>query len=363
MVPTAPGGGTHGAPALKIEPSNPSQGLLEVEDLSVHFEGPHGAVQVVDGLSLRVARGQAVCLVGESGCGKSVSVRAMLGLLPVPPARVRAAAIRLGGRSLLGLSEKERNRVRGRNAGLVFQEPMVALNPVVRVGVQIAEGPRTHLGLSRKQARQRAEELLRAVGIPEPRMRLDAYPHQLSGGMGQRVMLAMALSSDPELLIADEPTTALDVTLQSQILQLLRELRRERNLGLLLITHDLGVVAQVADHVVVLYGGQVLEEAPVEQLYTSPTHPYTRGLLASLPRIEVGPAGSGGRLHSIPGQVPTPGQWPPGCRFAPRCTRAIPACSASDIPLIKLRSGHLVRCLRAREIEAGPPAGSGRPGP
>lgn len=321
--------------------------LLDVRGLGVAFGRAAAAVPVVEGVDLQVARGETVCLVGESGCGKSVTARALLGLLPSPPAVVRADWLRLGDTDLTRCTPGELRAVRGRRVGFAFQEPMVALNPVVRIGTQLAEAPRAHLGVSRREAAQRAEELLRAVGIPEPELRLRAYPHQLSGGMRQRVMLAAALSADPELLIADEPTTALDVSVQAQILALIEDLRRERSLGVLLITHDLAVVAQVAHRVVVLYAGQVVEEASAEALFACAAHPYTRGLLASLPRARR--PGEDRHLPAIAGQVPTPGQWPPGCRFAPRCPLAEPACRNAPVALVAIHGGRAARCRRWKD--------------
>ncbi len=332
-----------------------SHRLLHVRGLTVRFERGERVVTAVEGVDLDVMAGEVVGLVGESGCGKSVTARALLGLLPSPPADTEAEVVEICSTPTLGLGERELSRIRGRLVGMVFQEPMTALNPVVRIGTQLTEGPRRHLGLSRREARARAVELLRSVGIPEPEARLAAYPHQLSGGMRQRVMIAAALSSDPELLIADEPTTALDVTVQARILGLLERIRRERGLGLLLITHDLAVVAQVAHRVVVLYAGQVVEEAPVEVLFDRPGHPYTLGLLLSIPRLaEPGAEPRRGPLPTMPGQVPAPGDWPDGCRFHPRCPWAGDDCRAGPVPIVELGPGHRVRCLRPVEGEAWP---------
>jgi len=321
-----------------------------VRGLRVAFGRGAAAVEVVDGVDLDVGRSEVVCLVGESGCGKSVTARALVGLLPSPPAAVRASSLRLGDTDLLGCGARELRRVRGRRVGFAFQEPMVALNPVVRVGTQLCEAPRAHLRLTRSEARRRALASLRAVGIPEPALRLKAYPHQLSGGMRQRVMLAVALSADPELLVADEPTTALDVSVQAQILELVETQRRERGLGVLLITHDLAVVAQVADRVVVLYAGQVVEQGSASDLLGAPAHPYTHGLISSLPRPRAPGSARPRRLPTIPGQVPAPGKWPAGCRFAQRCPLAEPACGEEPVALDTVAPGRRSRCRRWRAL-------------
>ena len=300
--------------------------LLEVRDLRVGFETDEGVVTAVDGVSFSLQRGECLAVVGESGCGKTVTAQTLLRLLPSPPARIQSGEIFFEGRDLLKLPMAEMRAVRGRRIAMNFQEPMTALNPVFPVGEQIAEGVRVPERVSNKQAMARAHEVMAQVGIPAPGERARAYPHQLSGGLRQRVMIAMALACKPDLLIADEPTTALDVTLQSQILELLRSLREKLGLTLLMITHDLGVVAEIADRVLVLYAGQVVEEASTRALFASPRHPYTAGLLASLP-----PA-SGERplrLPAIPGMVPSPRRWPTGCRFAERCGYVQQDCLAS----------------------------------
>jgi len=313
--------------------------LLSIRDLEVHFPGPSGPLRAVDGVTLEVGRGEAVAVVGESGCGKSLTALSVLRLIS-PPGRIAGGAILLEGRDLLTLSEEEMCAVRGGRAAMVFQEPMTALNPVLTVGFQVAEAVRAHEKVTRAQARARARELLVSVALPDPDRILDAFPHQLSGGQRQRVMIAMALACKPALLLADEPTTALDVTLQAQLLELLDGLRRELGLSVLLITHDLGVVARFAERVYVMYCGRVVEEAPVAALFADPRHPYTRGLLASVPRH-----GARGRLASIPGSVPPLSALPPGCAFAPRCGHAMPQCTAAAPATVSVGEGHRVRCV------------------
>jgi oligopeptide/dipeptide ABC transporter ATP-binding protein len=311
----------------------PAPALLAVEDLTVAFpaEGRGASldaspIPVVDGVSFSVRRGDCVGLVGESGSGKSMTALALLRLVP-PPGRIVGGRVRLAGEEILALPEPAMRRVRGGRIGLVFQEPASALDPVYTIGFQIAEAIRAHRDLSWRAARREAEALLARVAMPDPRRRLDDYPHQLSGGQRQRAMLAVALAAGPELLIADEPTTALDVTLQAAVLALLAELRRELGLAVLLITHDLGVVAEACDRAVVMYAGEVVEEAPVGALFSAPAHPYTRALLAALPRRAA--AASGRRpLAVIPGQPPEPGERPPGCAFAPRCPEVFARCAA-----------------------------------
>lgn len=318
--------------------------LLEVGDLSVEFATDAGVVRAVDRVSFSVAEGETLGIVGESGCGKTVTSLALMGLIPSPPGRVlEGSSIRLRGRELVGAGEKVLRSLRGNEMGMIFQEPMTSLNPVFTVGSQIAESLQRHRGMRKREALSRAEGLLREVGIPEPARRIHEYPHQLSGGMRQRVMIAMALACEPALLIADEPTTALDVTIQAQILALLAELRERRGMSVLLITHDLGVVAEVCDRVVVMYAGQVVESGPVAEIFREPRHPYTRGLLASLPRLDR----PGTRLVPIPGMVPGPGDWPAGCRFAPRCPHAWDRCRESPPPLHRVREaspGRTSRC-------------------
>ncbi len=297
---------------------------------------------MVRGASLALAPGECVGLVGESGCGKSMTALATLRLVP-PPGRIAAGRVLLAGRDLLTLSEREMRRVRGGRIAMIFQEPMAALNPVFTIGFQITEALRVHRRLSRRAARSETERLLARVAMPDPAERLDDYPHQLSGGQRQRAMIAMALASGPEILIADEPTTALDVTIQAQILELLESLRRELGLAVLLITHDLAVVAETCERAVVMYAGQVVEQAPVAALFASPAHPYTRGLLAALPRL--GQPAARGKLPTIPGQVPDPARLPAGCAFHPRCPEVMGVCRASAPDLYALGEGRLARCF------------------
>ena len=296
--------------------------VLEVETLRVTFPGAGGRVAAVDGVSFGLGRGETLALVGESGCGKSLTSLSLLRLVPAPGRIEPGSAIRLGDTDVLALEGEALREIRGRRIGMIFQDPMTSLDPVFRVGDQIAEGIRAHFPVSKREARDRAVTLLRDVGIPDPAARADAYPHQLSGGMRQRVMIAIALAAEPEILIADEPTTALDVTVQAQILEVLDRLRAERGMAVLLITHDLGIVAGRADRVAVMYAGQIVEEATTAVLFARPAHPYTQGLFASIPRLE-GPVE---RLHPIPGTVPSPAAWPSGCRFRPRCPHAFEPC-------------------------------------
>jgi peptide/nickel transport system ATP-binding protein len=299
--------------------------LLEVRGLAIGFGQDEKVVRPVSDIGFSLSKGGTLGLVGESGSGKSLTALAIMGLLP-PGARVLAGEILFEGVNVLTLDERERRKLRGRRIAMIFQEPMSALNPVMRIGDQIGEVARTHFGASRSTARDSAVKLLTQVGIPSPERRVDAYPHELSGGMRQRVMIAMALAGEPELLIADEPTTALDVTIQAQILELLRSIRTERSMSMLLVTHDLGVVAEQADDVCVVYAGEVVERAKTTELFVSPRHPYTRGLLESLPSF--GRHLERERLPSIPGNVPTAGELPTGCYFAPRCKKADEACKA-----------------------------------
>ena len=315
--------------------------LLDVRDLSVSFATPRGAVRVLDGVSLTVRDGEVVGLVGESGSGKSVTALSILGLLG-EQGRVDAGEIRLEGRDLVPLSEREWLDVRGRRVAMVFQEPMTSLNPLLTVGFQVAEVLEEHLGLGRREAMARAVELFRDVGIPDASRRVDDYPHQLSGGMRQRVMLAMAMACRPRLLIGDEPTTALDVTIQAQILALLRDLGRAAGTALLLISHDLGVVAAMASRVIVMYAGQVVEEAPARELFAAPAHPYTRLLLAVAPRVRDKRA----QLSAIAGSMPAPAALPAGCRFHPRCPDAIPLCREAAPVLDPHGRDRRVRCWR-----------------
>lgn len=315
-----------------------SDALLAVEGLTTAFETRAGTLTAVNGVSFDIRRGETLGLVGESGSGKSVTAFSIIRLVQ-PPGRVMAGRVVFQGRDLLSLPEDEMRQVRGAGIGFVFQEPMSALNPVMRVGDHIVEALRVHGLATRTDARARAIDLLRAVRIGDAERRVDDYPHQLSGGMRQRVMIAIALACRPPLVIADEPTTALDVTVQAQILELLRDMKREFGISLLLITHDLGVVAETADRVAIMYAGRIVEQAPVRDIFRKPAHPYTRGLLASIPG---GAAGS--RLHAIEGTVPNLASLPPGCSFAPRCSERMPACSAAFPEATTLAPGHSVRC-------------------
>src|SRR2546422_3899148 len=300
--------------------------LLEVDDLQTHFRTPDGVNRAVDGVSFAVEAGETVAIVGESGCGKSVTANSILRLVPQPPGRI-GGAIRFQGRDLLKLSERAMREVRGNDISMIFQEPMTSLNPVLTIGRQIAEPLRLHQGLSRRAVENRVVEMLGLVGIAEPRRRAREYPHQLSGGMRQRVMIAIALACRPKLLIADEPTTALDVTIQAQILDLLRETKTAFNLSLLLITHDLGVIAETADRVAVMYAGRIVETGPVRAIFRNPSHPYTRGLLASIPG-----GAAAARLRAIEGSVPLLGALPPGCAFNPRCPDRFEPCTTAPPP-------------------------------
>ena len=300
------------------------------------------AAALVDDVSFSLARGETLCIVGESGCGKSLTALALMGLLARPAVQVTSGHARFAGHALFEMSDHELSDLRGDRIAMIFQEPMTSLNPAFRIGEQIAETIVRHRGASRKQARVRALELLRRVRIPAPEKRLSAYPHQLSGGMRQRVMIAMALANDPELLIADEPTTALDVTIQAQILELIAELQRDAGTALILVTHDLGVVAEVADRVAVMYAGRVVEQGPVDAIFDDPQHPYTVGLLGSLPSL----GRREGRLATIPGSVPPPSNWSAGCRFASRCPLALAQCATEQPALEEVGVGHAAACLR-----------------
>ena len=322
--------------------------LLRVRDLQTHFFGDAGVVRAVDGVSFDVHAGQTLAVVGESGSGKSVTALSILRLVPQPPGRIIGGTIAFKGRDLLAASEREMRAIRGKEISMIFQEPMTSLNPVFTCGEQIIETLVLHERISRRAARGRAIEMLELVGIPLPAQRVDDYPHQMSGGMRQRVMIAMALACHPSVLIADEPTTALDVTIQAQILELLRRLQRDMGMAVILITHDLGVVAETADHVAVMYAGRVVEYCDVRSAFRRPLHPYTAGLQASLPKL----GATQDRLRVIPGSVPNPARFPVGCRFHPRCPVAQNRCLA-DPALLEIETGHLSRCLRASEIAAG----------
>jgi len=323
--------------------------LLEVRNLKTYFATARGEVRSVDNVSFTLERGETLSLVGESGCGKSVTALSVMRLV-APPGRIVGGEIIFEGRNLLKLSEAEMRAIRGNDIAMIFQDPMTSLNPVYTVGEQIAEAIRLHRRVSKRESWNQAIEGMRDVAIPAPEVRAKSYPHEMSGGMRQRVMIAMALACDPKLLIADEPTTALDVTIQAQILQLLTRLRERRNLGLLLITHDLGVVAETADRVAVMYAGKIVEEAPVRELFRRPRHPYTEGLLRAVPHLSEAGVGRKARLETIEGVVPNPLELPPGCRFAPRCLHAREECGRGEIPLIPVGSAHSSRCIRVDEI-------------
>jgi len=323
--------------------------LLEAANLRVSFPGAgNSRFYPVDGVSFSLERGEMLALVGESGCGKSLTSLALLQLIPSPGRIESGSVIRLGETDVLALKGEELRRIRGRRIGMIFQDPMTSLNPVFTVGAQIVEGILAHFKVSSAEARQRALQLLQEVGIPDPAERLKSYPHQLSGGMRQRVMIAIALAAEPEILVADEPTTALDVTVQAQILEVLDSLRTRRGMAVLLITHDLGIVAGRADRVAVMYAGQIVEEAATPRLFANPSHPYTQGLFASVPRI-TGPLK---RLNPIRGSVPAPAAWPTGCRFRPRCPQAFDR-SETEPPLLPVEPEHRMRCWLAEEPNQG----------
>ena len=324
-----------------------SEPLLDVRNLVTEFRTDDGIVRAVDGVSFHVDRGEAVGIVGESGSGKSVTNLTLLGLIPQPPGRIVSGEAIFQGRDLLALPRAERRRIRGNRIAMVFQDPMTSLNPFLTVGRQLTEGMEHHLGKSRDAARARAIELLAMVGIPSPESRLAQYPHQFSGGMRQRVMIAMALACEPDLLIADEPTTALDVTIQAQILDLLRGLQRRLGMALILITHNLGAVAGLCSRVLVMYAGRIVEEAPVDRLFHAPRHPYTMGLLRSVPRLD---ESAHARLVPIEGQPPDLSALPIGCAFAPRCPFREPACEAERPALRDAGPGQRSACRRAEEL-------------
>src|SRR5689334_33918 len=318
--------------------------LLEVEGLKTYFPTRAGVVKSVDDVSFHIGEGELLGLVGESGCGKSITALSIMRLIS-SPGKIVGGSIKFKDEELTTALAERLREIRGNDIAMIFQDPMTSLNPVYTVGEQIAEALRLHRKLNRKQAREAAVEAMREVAIPDPGRRADDYPHQLSGGMRQRVMIAMALACDPRLLIADEPTTALDVTIQAQILELIDELRKTRNLAVLLITHDLGVVAEVADRVAVMYTGRIVEESPVAELFARPKHPYTEGLLRSVPKLTSAQATQRERLETIEGVVPRPTDLPPGCHFAPRCYHRMPRCTAEEIPLYQLEGSVQVRCV------------------
>ena len=316
------------------------ENLLQVEKLKTSFRTEHGTVTAVDQISFAIDKGQTVGLVGESGCGKSVTSLSIMRLIQSPPGMIDGSSVKLGDKVLLKVSEAQMRKIRGNQISMIFQEPMTSLNPVFTIGNQIGEVFRIHQGANKKEAREKSIEMLRLVKIPAPEKRIDEYPHQLSGGMRQRVMIAMALACRPELLIADEPTTALDVTIQAQILDLMDQLQKELNMAILLITHDLGVVAEVCDYVIVMYAGKIAEEGPVKEIFTNPQHPYTKGLLQSIPRL-------GHKVETLPtieGTVPSLNNLPVGCRFQSRCPHKMDKCTKHEPPLEFLSGSHAAAC-------------------
>ncbi|HEX5213744.1 MAG TPA: ABC transporter ATP-binding protein [Pseudolabrys sp.] len=327
--------------------------LLEVDGLRTYFDLRHGVVKAVDGVSFALAPHETLAIVGESGCGKSITALSLMRLVPDPPGRIASGAIRLAGVDLLALTEEEMRDVRGKDIAMIFQEPMTSLNPVLTIGSQIAEVLLLHEKIDRAQARAKAVDMLRLARIPEPEQRAGEYPHQLSGGMRQRAMIAMALACNPKVLIADEPTTALDVTIQAQILDIMMDLQRKLGTAIILITHDLGVVAEMAQRVIVMYAGRKVEEAPVDELFARPQHPYTRGLMASIPRLPLmrgEAAATGERLQEIPGMVPALTNLPAGCVFAPRCAFAEDRCRREYPAYEEKRPRHWAACWRSEEL-------------
>jgi peptide/nickel transport system ATP-binding protein len=326
--------------------------LLVVEDLRTYFDLRHGVVKAVDGVSFALTPHETLAIVGESGCGKSITALSLMRLVPDPPGRVVGGSIKLAGVDLLALSEEAMRSIRGKDIAMIFQEPMTSLNPVLTIGSQVAESLLLHEALSRAQAMDKAVDMLRLTRIPEPERRAKQFPHQLSGGMRQRAMIAMALACNPKVLIADEPTTALDVTIQAQILDLILDLQRKLGTAVILITHDLGVVAETAQRVIVMYAGRKVEEAPVEELFARPQHPYTRGLMASIPRLPSMREAEAAveRLQEIPGMVPVLSNLPSGCTFAPRCAHAEERCRVGYPDYEEKRPGHWAACWRSREL-------------
>jgi oligopeptide transport system ATP-binding protein len=329
-----------------MDRGQPHGRLLEVEELRVEFRTQDGVAKVINGVTYHVEAGETVAVLGESGSGKSVTAQTIMGILDTPPGFVTGGQVRFHGKDMLRMSTEERRRIRGEGIAMIFQDALSALNPVFTVGFQVAEQFRIRRGMSRKDAKKRAIEMLDLVKIPNARGRINDYPHQFSGGMRQRVMIAMSLALDPEVLIADEPTTALDVTVQAQIMDLLAEVQRERRMGLILITHDLGVVADVADRIAVMYAGRIVEEASVHELYAGPAHPYTLGLLESIPRVDE----KGQQLRTIKGLPPSLLRIPPGCPFHPRCPMAQPVCQEKVPPLLQLGHGRASACHFAEEL-------------
>jgi oligopeptide/dipeptide ABC transporter ATP-binding protein len=319
---------------------NNNDNLLSVQDLKVYFQLNGTLSRAVDGVSYEIAKGETVCLVGESGCGKTVSALTIMGIIPRPPGKIMGGSVLFNGQNLLDLNEEDMQKIRGNHIAMVFQEPMTSLNPVFTIVDQIKEAILVHERIDQRELNQRCIQVLKDVGIPSPEQRLNDYPHQLSGGQRQRVMIAMALACNPDLVIADEPTTALDVTIQAQILDLFKELQQERQMSLLYITHDLGVVANIADHIYVMYAGIIAEQGDASAIFHNPRHPYTQGLLASLPSRTK----RGSTLHSIPGTVPDPAYKPSGCPFHPRCSFAIDTCQSQLPRMCDYGKRHLSRC-------------------
>ena len=317
-----------------------SHPVLQIENLQTHFFTDRGQIPAVDGVSITVNKGEVVGIVGESGCGKSVTSLSVMKLVPNPPGKIVGGAIKFKGEDLVSVDEKRMRAIRGNEIAMIFQEPMTSLNPVMKIGEQLMESIRLHLGYSDKQAREHAISMLTKVGIPRPQEIINEYPHQLSGGMRQRIMIAMAMSCQPNLLIADEPTTALDVTIQAQILDVMKQLQADEHMSMLLITHDLGVVAEMCNRVVVMYAGRVVEEASVLDLFDDPKHPYTKGLIGSVPKL----GQKRSRLDSVPGNVPNPNQMPKGCKFAPRCKDVMPVCWEEEPAITTTGPERFCRC-------------------
>jgi len=326
--------------------SNSNGNLLEVKDLRTYFNTEDGEVKAVDGISFQLKRGETLGIVGESGSGKSVTNLSIIRLIPSPPGRIVSGQVLFDGLDILALKEVDVRKIRGRRIAMIFQDPMTSLNPFMKISRQLMEITQLHLGHTKRQAYNHAIMMLETVGIPDARSRVDSYPHEFSGGMRQRVMIAMALSCEPELLIADEPTTALDVTIQAQILELIKTLKRATGASVILITHDLGVVAGMTDHLIVMYAGKVLEQAPTGELFALPGNPYTKGLLRSVPD----PTAEQGELYQIPGLPPDVAHLPPGCPFAPRCQRAEEICQREFPPFVQLTAEHFARCHFANEV-------------
>ncbi len=342
--------------ALSQAPQRAAQGdtVLEVRHLTTEFHTKEGIARAVDDMSFDLKAGEILAIVGESGSGKSVTSLSLMGLIPRPPGRIAGGSVMFEGRDLTALSDREMQKLRGSSVSMIFQEPMTSLNPVLSIGVQMTEGIQQHLGMTLPQARDHAVEMMRRVSIPAPEQRLKEYPHQFSGGMLQRIMIAIAISCNPKVLIADEPTTALDVTIQAQILELMQDLRKKTGSAIMLITHDMGVVAEMADRVLVMYAGRKIEEGTVADVFRNPQHPYTRGLLGALPKL--GHAGAVGEteLNEIPGVVPSLTNLPAGCRFAARCSFATDTCTAQHPRFEKKAEGHLAACWHSEKLEPLP---------